>query len=300
VKGIMPHSSFYSGLDQVSEQPIKNQRNSHGFPSSLQDSPYLSSPIRPIPSSSRSQSRGGGNSNMSVTSKLSKRYTSSNSRATSPAHSTVGSLRLASPYSESIFSIHSLCTSSTQNVESERQSLSRTVMLPHEIDDLTKLFKIDNGNIEILKKAKEEGGDEDQYSISDFDDDSTIASNLANSINDDIVFEKMQEKTLGDDNILLYHRNHVMPKEVCIMKEEHDKNQYDSTEKCSPALKLPSVSTEDANKEYRKEGTNASVKKVKLKQQQESHKYSDVALLRSPYAINQTNSKRVSRKKKKS
>jgi hypothetical protein len=285
----MPNSSFFSGLDQVSEQPNKSHRNNHAFPSSLQDSPYLSSPIRPIPSFSRNRS-----SNMSVSSKRSRKVATVCGRLNSPAQSTVGSLRLTSPYSESIFSLHSLCTTSTKNVESERQSLSRTVLLPHEIDVLAKQLKVEQGDIQREREGKDADDDDSQYDLSDFDDDSTIASDIAKSINDEIVFQKIQVE--GDDE-LLYDVKDIVPKEVSIMGEDAMKNTCDSAESNSQSIKLPSVNVEETFQRNGKQIFNSPEKRSKFKQQQ--HKSPPSSIIKSPYAVSQAKPKRSTRKKKK-
>lgn len=301
---IMPSSSFFSGLDQVSEQPPrKSNRSNNGFVSSLQDSPYLSSPIRPIPSFSRQRS-----SNLSVSSKRSRKYHGGTSvmsyddrRASSPAQSTVGSLQLNSPYSESIFSLHSLCTKSMRsNTGSERHSSSRSVLLPQEIDDLRKQFNIPKGNYHHLNQFNGKDDDNDQYDMSDFDDDSTIASDSAKTITDEDVFEKMQMEGFGE---LLYHHKDILPKEVVTVQEKHN------TEACKrdfsevgtdQSIKLPSVNPEESirSNNYQKLVSKSPVKPTKTVRKDEAIS-SDNALKKSPYAVNQNRSKWSTRKKKK-
>ncbi len=283
----MPSSSFFSGLDQVTEQPKRTHRSNHGFPSSLQDSPYLSSPIRPIPSFSKNRS-----SNMSISSKRSKKVCS---RPNSPAQSTVGSLRLTSPYSESIFSLHSLCTTPSKKVETERQSLSRTVLLPNEIDDMAKQLNVQTSNFQRHSELKRECGDDDEkYDMSDFDDDdSTIESDAAKSLCDEKVFQKMQVE--GNDDELLYRYQDVVPNEVTI-EQELTKNKIDLKDSNSPEIKLPAVNTEgDENQALT---STTPERKHKLKNQHQDRS-SDSSIIRSPYAANQSKLKRSTRKKKK-
>lgn len=305
---IMPSSSFFSGLDQVSEQPPKkSNRSNNGFASSLQDSPYLSSPIRPIPSFSRQRS-----SNLSVSSKRSRKYHGSTSimscddrRVTSPAQSTVGSLRLTSPYSESIFSLHSLCTNSTRNnTESERHSLSRSVLLPHEIDDLRKQFNIPKGNHHYQNQSNaKDDDDDDQYDMSDFDDDSTIASDFAKSITDEEVFEKIKMEGCGE---LLFHHKDILPREVVTVQEKHntEASKCDFPEvEIDRSIKLPSVNPEDSirsnnNQKLVSKSPVGSSKKPKTMRKDDITS-SESPLKKSPYAVNQTKSKWSTRKKKK-
>lgn len=282
----MPRSSFFSGLDQVSEEPKKINR------SSLQDSPYLSSPIRPFPSYNVRQS-----SNTSVSSKRSRKQCGSKimcDRTSSPAQSTLGSLRLASPYSESIFSIHSLCTASTQNGESERQSLSRTVLLPNEIDALAKALKLQRSRNQQDYSPKDEENC-NQYDLSDFDDDSTIASDFAKSVTDENVFNKIMVE--GDDG-LLYSRKESLPVEVEITEQtEMKKSEVLDTS----SLKLPSIYTDEAvpavggsQKSISKSTIDKSIRKLRNKE-----KISTGPIVKkSPYAANLNRSKQGTLRKK--
>lgn len=280
----MPSSSFFSGLDQVSEHPRKVHRNNnHGYPSSLQDSPYLSSPIRPIPSFSRHR----GSSSISVTSKRSRTI---NSRTNSPAQSTVGSLRLTSPYSESIFSLHSLCTTSnTTRRESERQSLSRSVLLPHEIDVMVKQMKVDpKGNSHSKALDSEENGDDGDYDLSDFDDDSTITSDIAKSVCDEDVYNLILKE---GDNEFLCQRRETLHKDCDLSSNEKQTKSDPLVGNDPQAIKLPSVQLDQTK------NTDTTDKKGKMKQ---NERYSESNLKRSPYAVNQNKTKRsIGRKKKK-
>ncbi len=283
-----PSSLFSPGLDQVAEHPRKkSQRNSHGYPSSLNRSPYLSSPIRPIPSFSRHRS-----SNLSVSSKRSRTI---NSTANSEDQSTVGSLRLTSPYSESIFSLHSLCTnaSTTPRKENERQSLARTVLLPHEIDVMVKHMKAEQKD-NLHSKAshlEENGNHDDQYDLSDFDDDSTVASDVANSVCDEDVYNLMNEEGDGE---FLFERRDIHPKSNggTASNENPVEKSSKPTAENEKTVSLPSVHLEHAK------SSEIPEKKVKTKP---SEKYSDFSLKRSPYAVNQKSKPKRSagRKKKK-
>ena len=311
---IMPTSSFFSGLDQVSEQQPtrKNSQKNNVFPSSLQDSPYLTSPIRPIPSFSKKYS-----SNMSVSSKRSKKYgartVACDNRTMSPSQSTVGSLRLTSPFSDSIFSLHSLCTSSKKVVENERQSLSRTVLLPHEIDILAKQFHVtyDIKNND-RHNSKEDIDDDNGDVMSDFDDDSTIASDIAKSINDDNIYEKLQ---LEEKEEALYNIKQNLPKEISIEDDDNnnetttvknDRKQKQDTAIHQTTLKLPSVNTGELLEERTNDKSlvPAVVQSNKQMNLQPNNNETDISpdsafKKRSPYAVNQSRAKLTNRKKKK-
>ena len=285
----MPSSSFFSGLDQVAEHPRKDHRNYHGYPSSLKESPYLSSPIRPIPSFSRHRS-----CNLSVSSKRSRRTI--DSATNSQDQSTVGSLRLTSPYSESIFSLHSLCTTSSKpRKESEGQSLSRSVLLPHEIDVMIKQMKVDQKDINpnCNDADIEKAGEDEQYDLSDFDDDSTIASDTVKSICDDDVYNLMQKD--GGDEFPFQKRFFITTKDNDVTTSKGnsmDTKNEQSEGNDEASIRLPSVHVEPAK------DLEIPEKKVKMNP---TDKYSELSLKRSPYAVNQSSKTKRStgRKKKK-
>ncbi len=290
----MPSSSFFSGLDLVSEHSKKSSRSNLGVPSTLQDSPYLSSPIRPIPSFRQRSS------DFSVSSKRSRKpgtSTSVDDGAASLAQSTVGSLRLTSPYSDSIFSIHSLCTtSSIRQNENERQSLSRTVLLPDEIENLKKQLKYHPTSFQNQLNTKNENEENDQYNIVDFDDDSTIVSYFAHSIADENIFNKME---MDSDEDVLFNRNSDFPKEVSITENSQIKGNGESIKDNSnndshSLLKFPSVHGPDVllRVGYNYSPSDKGGKKL-------SNHEGDSVMKQSPYAVNQCKTKRGTRKKKK-
>lgn len=291
----MPSSSFLSGLGLVSEHSKNSSRSHLGFPSTFQDSPYLSTPIRPIPSFSRQRS-----SNFSVSSKRSRKPRTStwvDDGAASLAQSTVGSLRLTSPYSDSIFSLHSLCTtSSTRQNENERQSLSRTVLLPDEIENLKKQLKYHPTSYQNQLNTKKEDEENDQYNIAEFDDDSTIVSDFAHSITDENIFNKME---MESDEDILFNRNSDFPKEVSItdkiqMKGNGESIKDNSNNDSHSLLKFPSVHNPDAllHVGYNSSPPDKGGKKL-------SNHEGDSTMKLSPYAVNQCRTNRGTRKKKK-
>jgi hypothetical protein len=246
-----------------------NRHSTGGFPSALQDSPYLSSPIRPIPSFRSDSTR------------KSKRSISCNSRASSP-RSTLGSLRLASPYSQSIYSLQSLSSTVSKSAfQDGKKTLNRSVLLPHEIDDIAKFL----GATIAMKTEKESGDDDDEneYDLSDFDDDSTVNSDSARSIDDGAVFEHIANNK-NDDINLGVHRISTLSttltedetvsfnKRVESNKCQHVEEPSDTTQ-----IKLPSVGTErgsaHAKPTRKKRGKNGA-----------SSNKSTSSLLKSPYA----------------
>lgn len=278
-------SSFFQSLDEVSEQPNKCTRGPHqDLPPSLKDSPYLSSPIRTLPSFNRQRS-----SNFSVSSKRSREKGSSvyvrSERPNSPAHSTLGSLRLASPYSDSIYSIHSLCTSTKQNT-GKRQSLSRAVLLPHEIDNLAQELKIQFNNVVSTQEQHKETQDENEpYDLSDFDDDSTICSEFANSITDKNIFDAIKVSDDGEFKLFNNHKDDEgLPKEVSIHESPHSK-KCDRKEE-TKAIKLPTVEIQN--------NISGFGGKTPKQMKQENAVPCNSSLEKSPYA--QTRAKRKKKK----
>ncbi len=163
-----------------------NHHSTGGIPSALQDSPYLSSPIRPIPSFK------------SVSTRKTKRFATYDSRASSP-RSTVGSLRLASPYSQSIYSLQSLSSTVSTNgfQRGNSQALNRSVLLPHEIDHVEKIL----GVTSTMKNIGNDFGD-GNHDCDSFDfDDSTVNSDSARSINDRAVFEYIANENDDEFNL---------------------------------------------------------------------------------------------------
>ena len=206
-----------------------------GIPSALQDSPYLSSPIRPL-------------SFRSTTSRKSKRSVSRSFRAHSPARSTVGSLRLKSPYSESVFSLQSLSSTTSRGFNQKRQSLSRTVLLPHEIDDLQKLL---GATICVMKNEKHSlDDDENEYDLSDFDDDSTVNSESVMSIDDAAVLHLLAND--AEDTVLGNHRISMPSTASKVVNQppcddhsiENDNNVKEVKAIDPPNIKLPSVNAD--------------------------------------------------------
>jgi hypothetical protein len=237
-------------------------RHTSGFPSALQHSPYLSSPIRPLPSF------------RSVSTRKSKRSVSGASRASSP-RSTLGSLRLASPYSQSIFSLQSLNSSVSKSPfpGNKTQALNRSVLLPHEIDDIAKFL----GTTIALDTEKESDNNDDEYELSDFDDESTVNSNCAKSLDDHAVYShiennKKEDINLGDRRISTLSGN--------LNSLEKDKSHSEESSEINQ-IKLPSVSAierlSDSAKPRRKKKTKIGTSSKRSK--------SPRSLTKSPYAM---------------
>ena len=248
---------------------------------SLHESPYLSSPIRPIPSFNRNQSRANtSNTKWSPSFSINGKGTS---RCNSSNHSTIASLRLNSPHNGSIFSVRS---SATQHAcDSRRQSLARMILLPD--DDLTgyDIFTTKNDQSEFKNKPHlcEENKDDDEYSTSDFDEDETISSHYANSVNDDMIFESL--KLRGNSDAVLYGRGE---------NSNSQQNLYDSEQEQTTKvkewteIKLPAVPIRNLNSSISREGKTA--KRV------QGTKGNSTSLINSPYALLQT--KNITRKGK--
>jgi len=109
------------------------------------------------------------------------RSTNQRSVTGSPGRSTVGSLRLSSPYSESIYSLQSLSSARSCNLNQDK-SLNRCVILPDEIESLAICF----GTRVVTKNGAgyTSGVENEEYDFSDCDDDSTLNSISAESIGD--------------------------------------------------------------------------------------------------------------------
>lgn len=152
-------------------------------------------------------SEGCGNSINSAAYK----FTATPGTRGSCGRSTVGSLRLTSPHSASVFSLQSLATTQSGvlgrhgNKRRSESSLNRSVLLPDELDGLA----IDLGvNIDAAKgihmNGKEIGGsvdekDKDTLILSDNDsDESTVNSDGAMSLNDDVVFKHLAKDDKED------------------------------------------------------------------------------------------------------
>lgn len=99
--------------------------------------------------------------------------------------STSASLRLESPYSESVFSLKSTSPYSSNAGIERKQYLYRSVMLPHEVDDLEDEVLVDTSNL------RESGDEDDEYYYSESDE--SITSDMALSMNDETVFLKLIE-----------------------------------------------------------------------------------------------------------
>ena len=158
-------------MGTATHKPPSPDRVVTGIPGTLQDSPYLSSPIRPIPNSSY----------RSTGTRKSRRSTNRRSVTGSPGHSTVGSLKLSSPYSESIYSLQSLSSARSCNLNQDKSQI-RCVILPDEIESLALFF----GTRVVTEDAAgcTSGVENEDYDISDCDDDSTLNSISAESIGD--------------------------------------------------------------------------------------------------------------------
>ena len=159
----------------------------------IEQSPYLSSPIRPIPSFKRNRSHlitSNAKWSPSVGTKG-----GAMSMCSSSKQSTVASLRLSSPHDCSMMSVQS---NLTHGYENRNRSLSRMILLPD--DDLTGYYIFTSRGHETESTNNppyEEKHNEDDYSTSDFDDDESISTNYANSVTDDTLFSKMKEN--GND-----------------------------------------------------------------------------------------------------
>lgn len=232
--------------------PTRKHPKLQNIPSSLKDSPYLSNSIHSITNqdnhdsgSTRRSKRTPKNTNNTVNkNKNNKPSFNSKGRydtitdaeqSTSPAHpeqsypppnnhysssSTIASLRLESPYSESVFSLKSASPYSSNAGMERRNVLYRSVLLPHEVDDLKDEVLIDTNN----STYQESEGDEYYYSESD----ESINSEMAFSINDETVFLKLIE---------MKHSPRRQP--------SNQKVQYPSEKMMtpSPEIKLPPVAS---------------------------------------------------------
>jgi len=160
----------------------------------------------------------------------------------SQARSTIGSLRLTSPYSESIFSLQSLSSTATKTAFNEKnRSLSRSVLLPHEIDDLARF--LGRGITNVAKSNKTDDENDSYNNLSDFDDDdSTVNSEGAISIDDAAIFQHMKTHD-NDDSVVLGNRSSNKLDELLV-----DQAPKTDTNESSPQikLKLPSVTLDTA------------------------------------------------------
>lgn len=238
---------------------------------SLHESPYLSSPIRPIPSFNRNQSRSStSNAKWSPTFSMNGKGMS---RCNSPNHSTIASLRLNSPHTPgSIFSVQS---SVTHACDSRRQSLARMILLPE--DDLTgyDIFTTKNDQHELTNKPcsqtceEKYGGDE--YSTSDFDEDETISSEYANSVNDNMIIETM--KLIGNSDAVLYGRG----EDALSQKNPYDSEQEQTIKvKEWTDIKLPAVPMRNLI---------SATREGKTTQRVQGTKGNSTSLMNSPYAL---------------
>ncbi len=255
----MAQPTLISSNDTVATSHTSNipRRHLSDVPSDLQGSPYLSSPIRPLksvltPCSRNSQKvkRSIGVSSISGCS-VSKANISS-------GRSTVGSLRLTSPYSASVFSLQSLNSTRSRTFDKGKQkSFTRSVLLPQEVDGLASLLGV---NIEITKGHVEGEIDndyntgEEEYGVSDFEEDSTVHSGSAMSVDDGTIFESIAK--MKTDDAILFHRqpsklaDHDIPPEsplldadngrlnTSLLKSKSFNSQQSST---PPQIKLPAV-----------------------------------------------------------
>lgn len=153
---------------------------SPAFPAEFKTSPYLTSPIRPIP-----------------TFKVSKKSKRSTGRSKNEREPTVVRSTIEPPRQKSLD-----CESSEHHFQSLRyhanghyasktkgQPQQLCILLPDEIDDLAKLFGITNmpGSVEKVERDHccEDGEQEEEYVFESSDDDSTLNSEFAASLDDD-------------------------------------------------------------------------------------------------------------------
>lgn len=228
------HIIYYIPL-LVMKRGIKS-RMTHVISSSLQDSPYFSSPIRPLPSSN------------SIRSRRVTRKTQRKKKTSKRDNDTLGSLmstqnsRMNSPYSESLYSMQSFTSMKSFGTLGARQGrgVNRCVLLPEDINPLEKVVfgnRLEDFFKDISKESKADASD----------DDSTINLSFANSVHDEDV-QAYIEST--NDQILIKRNNFVPETEIkmdeCNSKinqtnEEESKMTVPSKEAMRKKLKLPNV-----------------------------------------------------------
>jgi hypothetical protein len=135
--------------------------------------------------------------------------------------STIGSLkRVSSPYSQSFYSLQSLTTNTNKKKKRDNfGSLTKVLLLPDEVDEITKSWC-------PKRTASEQDGEGESMCHPSEDDDSTINSEGAHSLNDSYVMQFTNEK----------ERNEVLYQKV--------NDELNEDEGIAP-IKLPPVSNEN-------------------------------------------------------
>ena len=295
-------------------------RKFHHVPPSLETSPYLSSPIRPIPSL-RSRSRGS----ISVATRTTCRSRSasriSRSRASSPSHSTVVTFNHQSPYENQFLSRQSSFESMRSTVN---RSDARSVLLPSEIDDLAKIwpthdktefsFNFNNFTDSVLQSAEKkrnisiDSKDIDPESSHHFitDDDWSATSEFARSVNDEAVFEQVRQWNRQNDTMLFKNvESDELNNSILENKNTHINIPSPAIESNEPQIKLPPVPSQekyiDGVKKVGIESSNEFITNTRVNAKHSQG--ATVPILKSsgePYMMRTIQRKKKKRKKKKS
>ncbi len=312
MNSVMAQPTLISSNDTVATSHTSNipRRHLSDIPSDLQGSPYLSSPIRPLKSVLTPCSRSGHKVKRSIG--VSSVSGSSVSKANfSSGRSTVGSLRLTSPYSASVFSLQSLNSTRSRTFDNKgkRKSFTRSVLLPQEVDGLASFLgvhiDIAKGRVETGIKNDNNDADE-EYDVSDSEEDSTVYSESAMSVDDGTIFESIAKKT---DDAILFHRqpsileDHDIPTESPILNSDNGRlnssllksksfsSQQSST---SPQIKLPAVDAHHQEKYTHHDHNNRKSLKVSNSEPLSSKLHSPI--LNSPYATKQRQRKSMKKR----
>lgn len=161
--------------------------------------------------------------------------------------SIVGSLRrLSSPYSQSFYSLQSFASNKSKR-GGKGWSVSKSVLMPNEVDDITKKFCFIHVEPAIQM-------DYNDYSFgSQFeDDDSTVDSEGAKSIDDDYVLSFMKMGQPHQD-VLYCRANTPNDSETFIITTEPSLMPQ--------SFKLPPVNTKIRSQQSVKTGTKGPIKK---------------------------------------
>lgn len=188
----MGRQTLFDVSDNIAESNDCSNAQGHRspFPEELKASPYLSSPIRPIP-----------------TIKYPKRSKTSTERI-KDERGTVARLANGPPRNKSLEcdsseTLQSLRYHANGHTASKTKAQSRQlcILLPDEIDDLAKLFgtrTVPRGDMNHFSKDRELG-EEKVYESSDEDSTSTLNSDFAASLEDDRVLKEVADRF--DDNM---------------------------------------------------------------------------------------------------
>lgn len=255
---IMGRQTLFNVAENI-EQPkgpskevdVHARSRTERYPVEFHGSPYLTSPIRPIPPT-MSRTR-------EVTKKAKKRSTAEpKSKTRSPtSSSTFGHNRVASPYSESLYSLQSLryfangVSASNSKVSRQQQCY---LILPSEIDELatffgTNLASMDDRKGKDSSREHERQDHKEEYESTDSEDDVTLNTDFAASLNDDAILKHVTTTyNIINNNNDSGMSNKGVDSEITNSESDDESQTSDAISNTSQQLKLPSLIKEKQSK----------------------------------------------------